>query len=96
MEGVYIIVSYRRIWWLAELCKTSGRISFCEKLVRFYRSSEKKLIIEALKSREGKLVGLIGAALKKVIKRIRYNSSKYSHYYYYYYLCSSMLKKKKY
>lgn len=50
MEGVYIIVSYRRIWWLAELCKTSGRISFCEKLVRFYRSSEKKLIIEALKS----------------------------------------------
>lgn len=30
MEGVYIIVLYRRISCLAELCKTSGRISFCE------------------------------------------------------------------
>lgn len=37
-------------------------------------SREKKLIIEALKS-GGKLVGLIGAVLEKVIRRIKYNSS---------------------
>lgn len=71
-----IIVLYRRISCLAELRKTSkGRISFCETYtILLIASSEKKLIIEALKS-GGKLVGLIGAVLKKVERRIEYNSS---------------------